>query len=65
MAYLYPSYLKQCLGQTLLYKILSYLKTFFSLTSQKYIYYLFISLLVVYFVTCILKLAFIRILNLF
>jgi hypothetical protein len=35
MACLYPSYLKQSLGQTLLYKILSLPKTFFSLTFQK------------------------------
>jgi hypothetical protein len=36
MACLYPSYFKQSLGQILLYKILSHLKTFlFPLTSQK------------------------------
>jgi hypothetical protein len=58
--------LKQSSGQTLLYKILSDpKKTFlFPSTSQKYIQYLSISFPVVYFVTCILKLTFIRTLNL-
>jgi hypothetical protein len=60
MACLYPSYLKQSLGQTLLYKIFSHPKTFlFPLTSQKkYIHYLSISFPVVYFVTCIFKINF-------
>jgi hypothetical protein len=31
MACLFPSYLKQSLGQTLFYKILFYLKTFFKI----------------------------------
>jgi hypothetical protein len=65
MACLYPSYLKQSLGQTLFYKNLSHPKTFlFPLTSQKIHHYLSISFPVVYFVTCILKLTFIKILNL-
>jgi hypothetical protein len=60
------SYLKQSLGQTLLYKILSHPKAIpFSFNfSKKYIHYLSISFPVIYFVTCILKLIFIRILDL-
>jgi hypothetical protein len=42
MACLYPSYLKQSLGQTLFYKIFFYLKTFF-LTSQKMYLSIYIS----------------------
>jgi hypothetical protein len=58
--------LKQSLGQTLLYKILSHPKKpfLFPSTSQKYIQYLSTFFPVVYFVTSILKLSFIRILNL-
>jgi hypothetical protein len=62
----YLSYLKESLGQTLLYKILVHPKnhSFFFQLLKKYIHYLSISFPVVYFVTCILKLTFIRILNL-
>jgi hypothetical protein len=61
-----PSYLKQSLGQmpSLQNHFSSKKPFFFPLTSQKYIYYLSISFPAIYFVTYILKLTFIRILNL-
>jgi hypothetical protein len=60
----YPSYLKQSLGQTLLYKILFHPKKhsfFLQLLKNTFNTYLY-PFPVVYFVTCISKLTFVRIL---